>query len=98
MAPEKMHELYAEADILVFSGHQFAQYRAPGVWTDDDLRGVDIRKMNAPLRKVKLVISTSCATICKEAGETFKTLFPVKLTAGRRRLYSPGHLFYLPKL
>ncbi|HYO99542.1 MAG TPA: DUF4157 domain-containing protein [Pyrinomonadaceae bacterium] len=76
MAPEKMHELYSEADILVFSGHQFAQYRAPGVWTDDDLRGVDIRKMNAPLKKVKLVISTSCATICKEAGETFKTLFP----------------------
>jgi hypothetical protein len=76
MSPEKMHELYSEADILVFSGHQFAQYRAPGVWTDDDLRGVDLRKMDAPLKKVKLVISTSCATICKEAGETFKTLFP----------------------
>ncbi|HLL70680.1 MAG TPA: DUF4157 domain-containing protein [Pyrinomonadaceae bacterium] len=85
MAPEKMHELYSEADILVFSGHQFAQYRAPGVWTDDDLRGVDIRKMNAPLKKVKLVISTSCATICKEAGETFKTLFPNAVMLGFKK-------------
>ncbi len=67
------------ADILYFRGHQFAQYRAPGMFTDGaEERGVDLRylKRAGGFPNVKLMISTSCATLCNEAITVFTGLFP----------------------
>lgn len=67
------------ADIVYFRGHQFAQYRAPGMFTDGkEERGVDLRylKRAGGFPNVKLMISTSCATLCNEAISIFTSLFP----------------------
>jgi len=67
------------ADIVYFRGHQFAQYRAPGMFTDGkEERGVDLRylKRAGGFPNVKLMISTSCATLCNEAISVFTGLFP----------------------
>lgn len=67
------------ADIVYFRGHQFAQYRAPGMFTDGkEERGVDLRylKRAGGFPNVKLMVSTSCATLCNEAISIFTSLFP----------------------
>lgn len=74
-------------DILYFRGHQYAQYGAPGVFTSDGSRWVDLRyvKQTGGFANVKLLISTSCATICKEALEIFTGLFPNAVLLGYRK-------------
>jgi hypothetical protein len=69
----------SRADVLYFRGHQFAQYRAPGMFTDGkEERGVDLRylQQSGGFPNVKLLISTSCATLCNEALDVFTGLFP----------------------
>ena len=74
-------------DILYFRGHQYAQYGAPGVFTSDGSRWVDLRyvEQTGGFANVKLLISTSCATICKEALEVFTGLFPNAVILGYRK-------------
>jgi hypothetical protein len=73
------------ADILVFSGHQYAQYKTPGVWTDNAGAGWDIRRVRGPLNRVKLIISTSCATLCREAYDVWQPLFPNAVILGYKK-------------
>lgn len=79
---------FSQADVLVFSGHQYAQYKVPGAWTDDntsDPAVFDIRTLKPPLNNVKLIVSTSCATICKEPAAIWKSLFPKAVFLGYRK-------------
>jgi hypothetical protein len=75
-------------DIVYFRGHQFAQYKAPGVFTDDNFqRGFDLRyiEQKGGFPNVKVMISTSCATLCKEPFELFHGLFPKAVILGYRK-------------
>jgi hypothetical protein len=77
---------FAESNILVFSGHQYAQYKLPGVWNTGNWDvTLDVRGITGPLKDVKLLISTSCATLCKEAFELWKTIFPNAFFLGAAR-------------
>ncbi len=78
-------ESFESADVLVFSGHQYAQYKAPGVWTDSQNTGWDLRRVPGPLRGVKLIVSTSCATLCSEAYNVWKPLFPNATVLGYKK-------------
>jgi hypothetical protein len=81
---------FSDADVLVFSGHQYAQYKAPGLWSNDDVSEFyDTRTLKGPLNNVKLLISTSCATICKEPANIWKGLFPKAVFLGYRKT-APG--------
>ena len=73
-------------DILYFRGHQYAQYAAPGVFTNDGTTWVDLRyvQQNGGFANVKLMIATSCATICQEALQVFTGLFPNAVILGYR--------------
>jgi hypothetical protein len=78
----------ARTDIIYFRGHQFAQYRAPGVFSDgNEEYGFDLRyiEKTGGFPHVKLMISTSCATLCKEAVEVFHGLFPNAVILGYRK-------------
>ncbi len=75
-------------DILYFYGHQYAQYGNPGAFangTQDEF--VDLRKLEGKGKfgSVKLIVSTSCAIICKEALEVFAKLFPNAVILGYRK-------------
>ncbi|SMO71760.1 eCIS core domain-containing protein [Fodinibius sediminis] len=75
-------------DILYFYGHQYAQYKSPGVFANGmQTQFIDLRALAAHGRfdKVKLIISTSCATICKEAVNVFSSLFPNAVILGYRK-------------
>ncbi|MGH8480722.1 MAG: DUF4157 domain-containing protein [Gammaproteobacteria bacterium] len=75
-------------DIVYFRGHQYAQYRAPGLFANgDESRGFDLRYVEkvGGFANVKLMISTSCATLCKEAIEVFTSLFPNAVILGYRK-------------
>lgn len=75
-------------DIVYFRGHQYAQYRAPGLFANgDETRGFDLRYVEkvGGFANVKLMISTSCATLCKEAIEVFTGLFPNAVILGYRK-------------
>ncbi len=75
-------------DILYFYGHQYAQYGNPGAFANGKQdKFVDLRKLkgNGNFDRVKLIISTSCATICKEAIEVFTALFPNAVILGFRK-------------
>lgn len=75
-------------DILYFRGHQFAQYRAPGLFSNgSETYGFDLRYIEKAggFSNVKLLISTSCATLCKEALEVFTKLFPNAVILGYRK-------------
>lgn len=75
-------------DILYFRGHQFAQYRAPGLFSNgSETYGFDLRYVEKAggFSNVKLLISTSCATLCKEALEVFTKLFPNAVILGYRK-------------
>jgi hypothetical protein len=74
---DEVQQAFSEANVLVFSGHQYAQYKLPGVWNTGSWgRTLDVRGITGPLDNVKLLISTSCATLCKEAFEVWKNIFP----------------------
>ena len=83
--PAKAQPAFEEASVLVFSGHQYAQYKLPGVWTDGGDNVLDVRGIKGPLTNVKLLISTSCATLCKEAFEVWKGIFPNAVFLGAAR-------------
>ena len=83
--PSKAQKAFEEANVLVFSGHQYAQYKLPGVWTDGGDNTLDVRGIKGPLPNVKLLISTSCATLCKEAFEVWKDIFPNAVFLGAAR-------------
>lgn len=75
-------------DIVYFRGHQYAQYRAPGMFANgSETRGFDLRYVQQAggFANVKLMISTSCATLCKEALEVFTSLFPNAVILGYRK-------------
>ncbi|MCY1338970.1 hypothetical protein D9M68_327610 [compost metagenome] len=75
-------------DIVYFRGHQYAQYKAPGLFADgDETHGFDLRYVDKAggFANVKLMISTSCATLCKEAAEVFSGLFPNAVILGYRK-------------
>jgi hypothetical protein len=87
VAAREVPEL-ARTDILYFRGHQFAQYRAPGVFSDgSETYGFDLRYIEkvGGFPNVKLIISTSCATLCKEAFDVFHSLFPNAVILGYRK-------------
>jgi hypothetical protein len=74
---DEAQQAFSEANVLVFSGHQYAQYKLPGVWNTGSWdKMLDVRGIQGPLDNVKLLISTSCATLCKEAFEVWKNIFP----------------------
>ena len=75
-------------DILYFYGHQYAQYNFPGVFANGtQTRFIDLKALagKGDFSRVKLIISTSCATCCKEAIETFTPLFPNAVILGYRK-------------
>ena len=78
----------SRSDIVYFRGHQFAQYRAPGLFSNgDETSGSDLRYVDKAggFPNVKLMISTSCATLCLEAFEVFNRLFPNAVILGYRK-------------
>lgn len=82
----KAQSAFSQANVLVFSGHQYAQYKLPGVWNTGNWDvTLDVRGITGPLPNVKLLISTSCATLCKEAYELWKTIFPNAIFLGAAR-------------
>lgn len=83
---------FSDSDMLVFSGHQFARYQAPGAFSNDPMdQSMDLRYLKGKsFTKVKLIVSTGCATICKEAAELFTSLFPDALFLGYRDT-APGN-------
>jgi Domain of unknown function (DUF4157) len=86
-AEREMPDL-ARTDIVYFRGHQYAQYTAPGVFADiTEKAGFDLRyiEKSGGFPNVKLMISTSCATLCREALNVFTSLFPNALILGFRR-------------
>ena len=82
----KAQSAFSKANVLIFSGHQYAQYKLPGVWNTGDWdKTLDVRGITGPLPDVKLLISTSCATLCTEAYEVWKTIFPNAVFLGAAR-------------
>ena len=82
---------FSAADILFFSGHQFAQYQVPGVFSDDAIsKYFDLRYIKKSFKQVKLIVSTSCATICQDPIKVFGSRFPNALILGYRRS-APGN-------
>jgi hypothetical protein len=75
-------------DILYFRGHQYAQYKTPGVFTSvsSTPQGFDLRYVEQAggFPNVKLMICTSCATLCTEALDLFTGLFPNVVILGYR--------------
>lgn len=76
---------FEKSDILFFSGHQYAQYKEPGNFTDDASSSCfNIGVLKKENRRVKLVASTSCATICKDVAKIWRKKFPDALILGYR--------------
>jgi len=76
---------FEKSDILFFSGHQYAQYREPGNFTDDSSESCfNIGMISKANKRVKLVVSTSCATICKDVAKIWQSKFPDALILGYR--------------
>lgn len=76
------------SDIVYFRGHQYAQYKAPGHFANgNETKGVDLRYFEKAggFSNVKLMISTSCATLCQEASAVFGSLFPNAVILGYRK-------------
>ncbi|MFC1560727.1 DUF4157 domain-containing protein, partial [Pseudomonadota bacterium] len=75
-------------DILYFYGHQYAQYNAPGVFANGtQTQFIDLRALagKGDFSRVKIIVSTSCATCCKEAVETFASIFSNAVILGYRK-------------
>jgi hypothetical protein len=78
-------KMFEQADVLFFSGHQYAQYHAPGVFTNENSTSCfNIGAIKKNLSNVKLVVSTGCATICKDTAAIFKDKFPNAMVLGYR--------------
>ena len=78
-------ESFKKSDILFFSGHQYAQYREPGTFTNDSSDSCfNIGMLSKANKRVKLVVSTSCATICKDIASIWMSKFPDALILGYR--------------
>jgi len=74
---------FEKSDIVFFSGHQYAQYKRPGLYTNDASDSCfNMGAISKKLNKVKLVASTSCATICKDVARIYKDKFPNALVLG----------------
>lgn len=85
---KSMAKTIEATDILYFYGHQYAQYGNPGAFANGTQdRFVDLRELEGEGKfdRVKLIVSTSCATICKEGLEVFTKLFPKALILGYRK-------------
>lgn len=75
-------------DILYYYGHQYAQYQNPGAFANGiQTRFIDLRALagRGYFGRVKLMISTSCATCCAEALDVFANLFPNAVILGYRK-------------
>lgn len=76
---------FEKSDIVFFSGHQYAQYRTPGQFGSDDITACfNISMISKALKRVKLVVSTSCATICKDVAKIWQNKFPDATILGYR--------------
>jgi hypothetical protein len=74
---------FEQSDIVFFSGHQYAQYKRPGLYTNDVSDSCfNMGAISKKLNKVKLVASTSCATICKDVAKIYIDKFPNALVLG----------------
>lgn len=74
---------FEQSDIVFFSGHQYAQYKRPGLYTNDNSDSCfNISALSKKINKVKLVASTSCATICKDVASIYESKFPNALVLG----------------
>jgi hypothetical protein len=83
-----MSKTIEHTDILYFYGHQYAQYNNPGAFANgSQTQFIDLRALagRGDFGRVKLIISTSCATLCKEAIEVFAPLFPNAVILGYRK-------------
>lgn len=68
---------FEQSDVLFFSGHQYAQYHSPGVFTNDATSlCFNIGAVHNLVKQVRVVVSTSCATICKDPAAIFNSKFP----------------------
>ena len=78
-------ESFKKSDILFFSGHQYAQYKEPGTFTNDTSDSCfNIGMLSKENKRVKLVVSTSCATLCKDVAKIWRNKFPDALILGYR--------------
>jgi hypothetical protein len=76
---------FEKSDILFFSGHQYAQYKEPGQFGDDQIESCfNVGMISKALSKVKLIVSTSCATICKDVAKIWQSKFPSATILGYR--------------
>lgn len=79
---------FETSNIIFFSGHQYAQYGnknsdRTGLYTNEASESCfNISAISKKLDKVKLVASTSCATICKDVAVIYKAKFPHALVLG----------------
>lgn len=79
---------FEKSDIIFFSGHQYAQYGnknsdRTGLYTDEASESCfNISAISKKLGNVKLVASTSCATICKDVAVIYRAKFPNALVLG----------------
>jgi hypothetical protein len=74
---------FEKSDMVFFSGHQYAQYKRPGLFTNEASNSCfSIGAISKKINKVKLVVSTSCATICKDTAKIFTSIFPNALVLG----------------
>ncbi len=55
------------------------------MWTDGGRNTLDVFDIKGPFPNIKLLISTSCATLCKEAFEIWKDIFPNAIFLGAAR-------------
>ncbi|MCF0074349.1 hypothetical protein LZD49_27950 [Dyadobacter sp. CY261] len=76
---------FEKSDMLFFSGHQYAQYKEPGQFGDDQIESCfNVGMISKALSKVKLIVSTSCATICKDVAKIWQSKFPGATILGYR--------------
>ncbi|MCC7505440.1 MAG: DUF4157 domain-containing protein [Saprospiraceae bacterium] len=76
------------ASILFFRGHHYGEYGDPGLYTNNNgSRLIDMKvfEETTSFPKVKLIISTSCATLCKESISLFSRLFPNAVMLGYKQ-------------
>lgn len=85
-------------DVIYFMGHHYGRYRAPGAFAlavkpdtpekaaRNESRGFDLRyiEKKGGFPNVKVMISTACATLCREAFNIFHGLFPKAALLGYR--------------
>jgi len=76
---------FGNSDIIFFSGHQYARYDMPGYFTDDGSnKTFNLKAVARGQEKVKLVVSTSCATLLRDIARLYMEKFPNALVLGYR--------------